>query len=62
MAIRLNGKRPTSFCMDVNSVAAALAYQRKTQRAEQRFKIPERDRSVAFQNLFKGFPAPGHTD
>jgi hypothetical protein len=48
--------------MDVNSMAPALAYQRKTQPAKQRFKIPERDRSVTCQDLFKGFPRPGHTD
>ena len=61
-AIRLNGKRPTDLCMDVNSVTSALAYQRKTQFAEQRFKIPERDHSATCQNLFKGFLRPGHTD
>ena len=62
VAIRLNGERPIDLCMDVNSVTPALAYQRKTQFAEQCFKIPERDRSVTCQNLFKGFLRPGHTD
>ena len=31
--IWLNGKRPVSLCVDIDSVAAALTYQFKTQSA-----------------------------
>ena len=60
--IWLNGKRPVYLCMDVNSVTAALAHQRKAQRAEQRFKIAEGNRSAAFKDLIESFLTPGHTN
>ena len=62
MASGLNGKRPVSLWMDKNSMAATLTYQRKTQRAEQCFKIAEGNRLAAFKDLVKRFLTPGHTD
>ena len=60
--IWLNGKRPVSLCVDIDSVAAALTHQFETQSAQQRFEIPKRDRSATFLDLFKGFCTPSHTD
>jgi hypothetical protein len=55
LAVGLNGKRPTRPCVEINSMAAALTYQRKAQCAEQCLKIPEGDCSPALKNLIKGF-------
>ena len=55
LAIWLNGKRPTRPCVEINSMAAALTYQRKAQCAEQCLKIPEGDCSPALKNLIEGF-------
>jgi hypothetical protein len=55
MAIGLNGKRPTRPCVEINSMAAALTYQRKAQCAKQCLKIPEGDRLPPLKNLIEGF-------
>jgi hypothetical protein len=60
LAIRLNGKRPPRPCVEVNSVAAALTHQCKTQRAEQYFKIAEGDCSASLKYLIEGFLTAVH--
>jgi hypothetical protein len=62
MVIRLNRKRPINLWVDINSMAAPLAYQGKTQRTEQRFKIAEGNRSAAFKDLIKRFLTAGHAN
>lgn len=60
LAVGLNGKRPPHSRVEINSVAAALTYQCKAQRAEQCLKIPEGDRSPALKNLIEGFLTAVH--
>jgi hypothetical protein len=62
LAIRLNRKRPTRLCVEINSVATALTYKCKAQRTEQGLKIPEGDRSAALKDLIEGFLTAGHAN
>lgn len=60
LAIGLNRKRSTRPRVEIDSVAAALTYQCKAQRAEQCLKVAEGNRSASVKNLTEGFLTVAH--